>query len=367
MNHLNKHQEYLLPQTKDRFFSFDFLKAISIVSVVSFHSILVPRSTYVSSELAIIIIFSSLKFCVPIFLTISFFLLERSLAMETSNANNLPIIKKRLTRLFMPTIFWFSLTALLKLINKNSWHEVVGSIFTGTVFTGAYYLLILLQFVTVFTIFRCWFHKPINVVIACIMQCIVYSLIYSIHSHTEALQIINILKIIHRPLFIYWFIYPILGIFTFKKWSLIVNLSSKLNWRIKSIIIGAYIFLQSFEAYYQFSVLKAQIPPFDYTMFSCVLSVPVMLICFASIQENQLHPFILKLVKILSKYSLGIFCINGILCQILSSLSLHLFAEARFNFYEILIVKLVSWLLLLSVSLGFSILLDRIGLRAVVR
>jgi hypothetical protein len=198
------------------------------------------------------------------------------------------------------------------------------------------------------------------------MQCAVYGWIYFIHSHTEALEIINTLRVIDRPFFIYWFIYPILGIFTFRKWSAIVKLSSKLSWQIKIIMIGGYIFLYSLEYYYQFLVLKAQIPPFEYTMFSCILSVPVMLICFASIQEHQLHPLIMKLVKTLSKYSLGIFCINGILCQIFSSIFLKTFSYANFNLVQVLLIKLISWILLIIISLTISIFVERIGFKKVV-
>jgi surface polysaccharide O-acyltransferase-like enzyme len=64
---------------RDRLFFLDLLKAVAIISVVSFHSIFVPFSTYKDSALALEVIFSPLRFCVPIFLTISFFLFERGL------------------------------------------------------------------------------------------------------------------------------------------------------------------------------------------------------------------------------------------------------------------------------------------------
>ncbi|MEH2284803.1 MAG: hypothetical protein V7K90_26375 [Nostoc sp.] len=72
-------------------------------------------------------------------------------------------------------------------------------------------------------------------------------------------------------------------------------------------------------------------------------------------------------VKLLSKYSLGIFCINGILSLICLQLGTQLFIGLNFTFQEILAIKLISWNLLLIVSLGLSMLCDRIGLGACVR
>ncbi|MBH8552831.1 acyltransferase [Nostocaceae cyanobacterium CENA357] len=352
-------------QKIDRLFSLDLLKAISIVAVVSFHSTFVPKTTYIDSQLYMEILFSPLRFCVPVFLVIYFFLFEKALAKH--NSSTLSVVQKRLVRILIPTTFWFIITALLKLINKSSWIEVFEGILNGEIFTGGYYLLILLQFIPIFVIFRLCFYKNINFVITIIIQSSVYIWIYTIHWSSEYSQIISILKSIHRPLFIYWFVYVALGIYCCKKWSSIVKLSSQLHIYTKVIILGIYAVLQGLEAYYAFVVLQGDIPPFDYAMFSCMLSVLVMFICFASIKENQINPLLRNVISVLSTYSLGIFCINGILYQIFASLSEQLFLEVNFNLYEIFIVKILCLCLLLSISLILSILLDRIGLKVVVR
>ncbi|MBD6620518.1 acyltransferase [Komarekiella sp. 'clone 1'] len=351
-------------QKIDRLFPIDLLKAISIVAVVSFHSTVVPKTTYINSQLYMEILFSPLRFCVPVFLVIYFLLFEKALSKH--KVSTLSVVQKRLVRILIPTMFWFSITALLKLINKSSWIEVFGGILNGEIFTGGYYLLIILQFIPFFAIFRPWFSKQINVFIAIMIQSSVYIWIYTIHWSSEFNQIVFILKFIHRPLFIYWFVYMVLGIYCYKKWSSIVKLSSLLHIYTKVIILVIYTVLQGVEAYYAFVVLQGDIPPFDYAMFSCMLSVLVMFICFASIKEDQVNPLIKNLVSVLSKYSLGIFCINGILYQLLSSLSLRLFVEVNFNFLEIIIVKLLCFCLLLSISLVLSMLLERMGLKVVV-
>ena len=73
-------------QTALRLFPIDVLKAVSIVAVVSFHSIFVYTSTYTSVSYPLDILFAPLKFCVPLLLTISFFLLKRGLEKKNRSA-----------------------------------------------------------------------------------------------------------------------------------------------------------------------------------------------------------------------------------------------------------------------------------------
>ncbi|MHC5824369.1 MAG: hypothetical protein ACYT04_53155, partial [Nostoc sp.] len=61
------------------------------------------------------ILFAPLRFCVPVFFTISFLLLERSLE-KNSTASFYPLFKKRFIRLLTPTLFWGGLAILLRLL-----------------------------------------------------------------------------------------------------------------------------------------------------------------------------------------------------------------------------------------------------------
>ncbi len=110
-----------------------------------------------------------------------------------------------------------------------------------------------------------------------------------------------------------------------------------------------------------------RLSPFEYVMFSCIFSVIVGFLCFANIQEDRLSIPVQQAVQLLSKYSLGIFCLNGLLSYVGSQMGAYMFEAAIFTFPEILAIKLVGWSLLLAVSLGMSILLDRVGLGACVR
>ena len=101
-------------------------------------------------------------------------------------------------------------------------------------------------------------------------------------------------------------------------------------------------------------------------MLSCLLSAPVLLICFAAIDEQHLSVWVKATVQTLSKYSLGIFCINGILSQIFLSLGSQWSEGQVFSLPEVLVLKVVSWVLLLGISLGIAIGLSRCGLKTVV-
>ncbi len=352
-------------QKTSRLFSLDFLKAISIIAVVSFHSNILPKESFLlSSQLAEGILFSPLKFCVPVFLTISFLLSERGLNKHVSSTWS--AIRKRLVRLLNPTIFWFTIAALLKLLNGKSIPEIMGDLIKGEVFTGAYYLLILIQFIPIFILVRGCLNQARNIYLTVIIQGLVFSFIYMIPSSLYHEQILAILKNIHRPLLIYWFVYIVLGILFCNNWSSIVKLSSQIPINFKVLLLILYCGIQMMEYRWLFLRFGGDIPPFDYVMFSCIMSVFVMFLCFASIQEKQIPPLIRKLVKTLSKYSLGIFCINGLISQIFISISTRFLSEATFSFPEIIGLKLIFWMILLAISLGLSILLERIRFKSIV-
>ena len=351
-------------QKTGRLFSLDLLKAMSITAVVSFHSIIVPNQSFLSSQLAEAILFSPLRFCVPVLLTISFLLSERGLNKHTSSTWS--VIKKRVSRLLLPTIFWFTIAILLKLLNGKPIPEITGDLIKGRIFTGAYYLLILIQFLPIFILVRGWLNKPRNIFFTVIIQGLTFLFIYMIPSSPYHEQMLSILRDIDRPLLIYWFVYMALGVFCWKNWSSIIKVSNQIPIHIKGLLLITYCGIQMMEYRWLFLRFGGEIPPFDYAMFSCIISVFVMFLCFASLQEQQVPSLIGNLVKTLSKYSLGIFCINGILYQIFLSISTRFLSEATFSFPEIIGLKFIFWIILLSISLGLSILFERIGLKVVV-
>ncbi len=352
-------------KSQGRLFPLDLLKAMSMIAVVSYHSIFLPKSTYADSALLLDTLFAPLRFCVPVLLTISFMLFERGLNNH-SNKPTWSLIKKRLIRLAIPTLFWFSLAAGLKLLTGNSPLDLMGDILTGEVFTGSYYLLVMFQFIPIFIWVRGWLNQPNNILTTVLSQGFVFLGIYALLGGVFGTEIVEIFRTVNRPLLIYWFVYPALGVYFSKTLSFYIQKSATLSTYTKVLIV--FFISSGLIAEYSFLgwASKGSIPPFDYAMFSCIFSVPAAFLCFGSIQEKELSYFLSKAVVLISKYSLGIFCINGILSQIFLSIGSRWFSGATFSFPEILALKVIGWVLLLAVSLGLSIGIDRIGGKTVV-
>lgn len=354
-------------QTAIRLFPIDVLKALSIVAVVSFHSIFVYTSTYTSVSYPLEVLFAPLKFCVPVLLTISFFLLKLGLEKRSDQPVYI-LLKKRLTRLLIPTVFWFSLGIIIwKFIWYQDKTQLLTSVFKGTIFTGAYYLLILFQFVPFFILLHPWFDRRRNIWLTFLLQSLVFISIYVSLSGKFGSELSLILHKLDRPLFIYWFVYMALGSYLYNNWSKIVKISDSISPSIKV----ALLCLTSLIMIAECSLLKIftgeSMKPYDYVLFSCILSVIVCFICFASVEESQVSMPVKKTIKILSTYSLGIFCINGCINVAVAGLIAPIFKYNTFNFTEMLVMKLLGWVVLLSISLGLSIGLDKIKMGAIVR
>ncbi|WP_218079548.1 acyltransferase family protein [Anthocerotibacter panamensis] len=353
---------YQPPPTSPRLFPLDLLKAASITAVVSFHALFVPRETFADQVLTLDLLFAPLKFCVPVLFTLSFFLLERSLARETSAPRK---AKKRLIRLMLPLVFWFTVAAGLKLLHNNALLEVFQEVLRGGIFVGAYYLLVLGQYVPLFGWLRQKLHKDRALGLTLLAQGAVFGLIYGALALGSPL--IGLLRALDRPLFIYWFGYLALGIFLERNWSRLVHLSTKTSWSTKALLVFLTALALVLELAGLRTLTKGEIPPFDYVLFSCLLSAGVGFGVVASVQEEDLPPWLRRVVSLLATYSLGIFCINGLLSQILLAVGSHLAVGWSFGLVAILGIKLVGWGSLLALSLGLAVLLDRLGLGVCVR
>jgi hypothetical protein len=349
-----------------RIFPLDFLKAVSIVAVVSYHSVFVSRASYQANVFPLEILFSSLRFCVPILFTISFILLSRELEKDY----DLPqwrLLITRLKRLAVPTVFWFALTFCLRLLNKANVSDLVPRLFDGTIFQGAYFLIALLEMTLIFILLRKRVFDSRFFYAVFLGQMLLFIFIQYALSLDSSSELIKVLRSIGRPFFIYWFAYMFIGAFIWKNWDRIVLFSSSISIINKSALCAFGCTAIAFEQYYLLKESAGNIPPFDYAMIFCLLSVFILFTCCSSIQEAQIPGPLKTFILIFSRYSLGIFCVNGILSEVFLSIGTHFFKDYVFSFPEILIVKLIGWPILLFSCLGISILLNRVGLRAVVQ
>jgi hypothetical protein len=345
---------------KERLFALDLLKAICITAVVSYHGIFVPRSTYRDSFEFLEILGAPLRFCVPVLFTISFLLLERSWQGEPS----LAFIQRRLYRLAIPTIFWFSVATLVKFLTGDSIQKLVIALWQGQIFQGAYYLIVLIQLVLIFF----WFRKnEVFLKIAIVVQCIVFGVVIAILNHRFSEQLIVLLRAIHRPLLLYWFIYVPLGILFWRNWALVQRVSAKIQFPLKALLLATTGVLMAWEYSNLFTITYGHPAPFEYVMFSCPLSVFTLFLCFASVKEENLSPVLRQAITTVSNYSLGIFCVNGLFSDYFLAIGSKLFVGYSFNLGMVICIKIAGWITLFGFSLGLSILLDRLGLKAIVR
>jgi Acyltransferase family len=360
-----------------RLVALDVLKALSIVAVISFHAISVPETSYVDSDYIVEVMFAPLRFCVPVFLTISFLLLQRSCdsPIRSSTAR---LLLKRMTRIAIPTCFWFSIAGILifarGIINSDSIQQTFSLIMSvalkGTIFPGAYYLLILLQLLPIFIYFNQfhWFASIKPLAIAVSLQIFVFIGIHFLLRDGSNPGIIETIKQAGRVPFLYWFVYGALGSYFYYNWSKLKQLSLSVATRFKILFLGLTALLMILEYSWLYADSGHQVRPFEYATVSGILSAFVLFFCVLSIEEKNLPTLVLKGVKLLSTYSLGIFCINGFLSNALHGISSVIFRTVTsFTLLEILTIKLVGWAVLIGLSLVISIGLDKVGLRACVR
>jgi hypothetical protein len=349
----------------DRLFFLDVLKALSITAVVSFHAMFLPRSVYVVSLPILESAFAPLRFCVPVFLTVSFLLMERSLQLKPEQSSQV-FLQKRLARLAIPTLFWFGIAALLKLATGNSLLAVGQQILTGEIFTGAYYLIILFQLIPLYV----WLRSRINlskwVGIAIAAQCLIFLGLHISFQSNFSSSLLTFLKPLNRAPFFYWFVYPVLGAYCYHALPKIQYYAARIHPWVKVILGLAMAGWLLGESIHLNAVLKYNLIPFDYLMVSCIFSVFVLLINTAHLTIFRVPKFWRTIIQTLSRYSLGIFCINGIVSQIFLSVGSKVWKYGILPLETLLIIKILGWFVLLSVSVGLSFLLEKCRLKSVV-
>ena len=347
----------------DRIFLLDFLKALSIIAVVSFHGIFVPESAYAISKYWVDILFSPLRFCVPILFTISFFLLKKSID-ENCEKNIFELAKIRLSRILMPTFFWFLIAGFIRQMGRAPvWLPLV----QGKIFPGAYYLLAMIVLMPLFFWVSPWLAKLRNLTIFLIAQCCVFGLIYLCIIHLPNSHLIQGLRLMARSFPIYWFVYMAIGAYFYENYPLLLKCSMGISIKVKSLSIIVTALLISFEYGYLRHIVGEQPRPFEYAMFSCIVSVFTLFLCFANIEANNFPKWALSMIQNFSRYSLGIFCINGITSLVLLKIGISVFRDSQFSLLEITIFRIFGSVFLIYLSLWLSQLLERVGLRSCVR
>ena len=381
---LNKEVRSAENVSTDRLFLLDFLKALSIVAVVSFHATFVPRAYYSSSAMAVDVLFAPLRFCVPVLLVISFFLLARS--VERSSRSWKHLVRRKLARLLLPTVFWFSLGALKMFAQGKSIGQVMGAIAIGEAFTGAYYLVILYQLMPV----GIWLMRKVLVVerlslarservwpekmrrdrwqkgllaCACGVHAGVMLSFYMVASSASWIERVSALG---RVPGVYWMGYVLLGLWVYRGLPVLVDYSKRLAFLTKAALLTVLAVAFWTEYHALSSWRGGLVVPFEYMLVSCFLSAPIIVLCAGNVQAANFPGWAQKWFVLLSRYSLGIFCINGILSEIFLAIGSRLAAGMSFGYWQVLMLRVVGWGILLLVSLAIARRLEKLGLKQVV-
>lgn len=345
----------------ERLFVLDALKAACIAVVVFQHASLLPESAYREYGWLLTGLFAPLRLCVPVLLAISFFLLERSLQKKTASV----VLGERLWRLAIPTVFWFGLAAALQW-RTYSPGEIFQEILRGEIFVGAYYLVILLLLTPLYVLVcgraapstRAWVALAAQIAIFVGIDLL---LVYGNQPLLEGIRQFDR----SRPL--YWIGYAALGTLLYRNFAMVDALAIRLSSGTKAVLLAGAVLAVVLESCWQTLITGGVVRPFNYALVSCLLAVPVVFLCCVRLRTGSLPGGVRQAISLLSTYSLGIFCINGILAPIMTRAAGRLLGVSTFNFAEVLLLKGAGWLALLVVSLLGAMLLDRVGFKSCVR
>ncbi|WP_072620620.1 acyltransferase family protein [Spirulina major] len=357
-------------QTGDRHFSIDLLRAISISAVVYYHALFAPINAYGAVAISELILIAPLRFCVPMFLTLSFILFEHRLH-SVPHRSPLEHLKFRIWRLLKPVGFWFAIAILLEAIaTDNTRRDIAQETLTGTIFIGSDYLLILLQLTLLYPLLRSLFRHPLTLPSLALLQGLVFIGVHGLlwtQTHPASAQALTILTTLQRPLILYWLLYLGLGHFCYTHWDQLLTWSRRLTPQIKIAGLLGYAIAASLEFYLLTQPGFANLYPFEYALITASLSPLLLLLCCLNLTPHSLPPWAVTLIRQLSRYSLGIYCINGIGNKFFSVLARPLFAELSLNLWQVSLIRFGGWLILLSLSYWLAIGLAHWGCKPVVQ
>lgn len=188
----------------ERSLAADIIKTLSIFGVVFIHGASFVCNSEISSILT-----QAFRFCVPCFILIWAFLLERSL-LKKNKEEQFKHLKSRFIHLFKVFIIW-SVIYFLLLVN---WNEITPSKlitmhFSGYGWAGQYFFIILFQLIVFYPLIR-WLYTIKLLRYATFIGILLIYVVYSYFQYNNTMPN-AISKIGERP-FIFWLPYVLTGI-----------------------------------------------------------------------------------------------------------------------------------------------------------
>lgn len=295
-----------------RAFGADLLKVVSIIAVLFIHSaILIPfspsRFDLKDPNTWIQVATHLLRVCVPVFVFLFSYFLEKSILKRGTKS-----IRRRFIKLFVPFICWSTIYFLIIADFKNlSITAAITKYWSGYGWAGQYYFVILFQIMALFVFVR----KISSLLINHVSMVYLFSIImFLIASYSKIFDISIIEKIGERGI-IYWLPYAILGIIHAHKD--IFRYPSKYFFFLLIIFMPIEVF------YLHLGTLR---PYLTTTVFLSSMLLITWLIDVKSLTIK--NSWISNCINYIANNTLGIFCINPLIVitadPIMKSLNLHL-------------------------------------------
>jgi fucose 4-O-acetylase-like acetyltransferase len=324
----------------------DLLKVAAIFAVVFIHSYtLFPflPSAVDFSQGQIDLYANVLRFCVPVFIFLWAYFLEKSI-LKSGKATLL----KRFYKILIPFFCWTLVYTIIKAdIKQMSLPYIFVKYWTGYGWSGQYYFVILFQFIATFPLWR-WISGKFEKYIAAIY---LFSLLFFTLIAYSGLSDIKLIMRISDRVFIYWWPYAILGIiharknifaFTIPAWLKITSIglipleiyllhpSTVSPYALPAVFISAMLLL---------SLLRDQV---SYTALPDVIAGPV---------------------NILANFTLGIFCLNPLVILVIN----HYFSIRAIQFSGASVIfPLLSTFIVFGICVLLIFLLKKLKLGTLV-
>jgi surface polysaccharide O-acyltransferase-like enzyme len=279
-----------LDRNKAYFGWVDVAKAASIFGVVCIHSSIAEQETSLLLGGS-----SYFRFCVPVFIVISFFLSENHWQKKEGNPSKKEYLTNRLPRLLFPYIVWSILYAL-----GQFYLGITPKINFGLTFAwqGQYFFVILIQL----TILYPWLRMIRVTKLGLLFLALVTMIVLYLPSNYLGLNIPFVFS--GEAPFFYWLFYVFLGIFMARNKNTIDDGLQLIPPSLATLLVVALPFLIIIEGFFAHA-------PYPYLRISVLLTSSILIILFTRIRTYS-KPFE-WVIRVLSKYSLGIFCMNPII------------------------------------------------------
>jgi membrane-bound acyltransferase YfiQ involved in biofilm formation len=338
--------------THSRYFGIDIAKAISIFGVVYIHCGF-SRDQFSSY---------AFRFGVPIFIIVSFFLSERLSIDKNIELHSYTFLRKRSTRLFAPFIFWTIFYALTDFLLGIKTSVEITPVFG---WTGQYFFIVLLQLTLAYPLLR---KLDINLRSLMIIMLTTLAIIYIPISYFR--QLTEFVFPQGGCSLIFWVNYIALGIFFARNYDAIVNWLKKINLkhlRIPLIITCSLLLVGEQLLLSHFSSGELSPHPYTYSRVSVfVSSALIFLICLDFNQSLNMSPMITAKVTSLSKWSLGIFCLNPLIIDVFYILPQTSIPNID-NDYVLIGLRLVLSAVICILAILISRLISALGLKILVQ